>query len=201
MDPFQTNSTNGVNQQPNPVSYPRPSAYTPTQCPTTIATTTTTTHPNTSQTDRAHAPPPSPVASTSARTAREPGAEAVAAETRTAPPPDTSGRATSSVEGPEIGETAAAAVVAAAAAAETKKSQHLIRSTRSSVTSLQLLNMIGNLEIGNQKLIETITLPITIGNWHCSRIRVIGNVVDSTTEPRQKTSTITFYNDIQKKNY
>ena len=45
---------------------------------------------------------------------------------------------------------------------------------------------IGNLEIGYYKLIETITLPITIGNWRYSRIRVIGNVVDSITEPREK---------------
>jgi len=36
-----------------------------------------------------------------------------------------------------------------------------------------------------QKLIETITLPIKIGNWHYSSIRVIGNVVDSITEPRK----------------
>ena len=53
-------------------------------------------------------------------------------------------------------------------------------------------------EIGNSKLIEKITLPITIGYWHYSRIRVIGNVVDSITEPRKKTITISFYNDIQK---
>ena len=33
---------------------------------------------------------------------------------------------------------------------------------------------------------ETITLPITFGNCHYSRIRVIGNVVDSITEPRKK---------------
>jgi len=45
---------------------------------------------------------------------------------------------------------------------------------------------IGNLVIGDSKLIETITLPITIGNWHYSRIRVIGNVVDLITEPRKK---------------
>ncbi len=45
---------------------------------------------------------------------------------------------------------------------------------------------IGNLVIDNSKLIETITLPITIGNWHYSKIRVIGNVVDSITEPRKK---------------
>ena len=37
-----------------------------------------------------------------------------------------------------------------------------------------------------QKLIETITLPITSGNWHYSRIWVIGNVVDSITEPRER---------------
>jgi len=43
---------------------------------------------------------------------------------------------------------------------------------------------IGNLVIGNSKLIETITLPVTIGN-----------VADSITEP-EKTITITFYNDI-----
>jgi hypothetical protein len=42
------------------------------------------------------------------------------------------------------------------------------------------------LVIDNSKLIETITLPITIGNWHYSKIRVIGNVVDSITEPRKK---------------
>ncbi len=36
----------------------------------------------------------------------------------------------------------------------------------------------GNSGIGHYKLIETITLPITIGNWHYSRIRVIGNVSD-----------------------
>ncbi len=44
--------------------------------------------------------------------------------------------------------------------------------------------------------IETITLPISIGDWHYSRIRVIGNVVDSITEPRKKI-TITFYNDMK----
>ena len=41
-------------------------------------------------------------------------------------------------------------------------------------------------------------MPITIGNWHYSRIRVIGNVVDSITETREKTITIIFYNDIKK---
>ena len=45
---------------------------------------------------------------------------------------------------------------------------------------------IGNLVICNWKLIETITLPITIGNWHYSRIIVIGNVVDSIAETRKK---------------
>ena len=54
----------------------------------------------------------------------------------------------------------------------------------------------GNLAICNQKLIETITLPITIGNWQNSGIRVIGNAVDSITEPR-KTIAITFYNVIK----
>ena len=43
----------------------------------------------------------------------------------------------------------------------------------------------GNLIICNQKLIETISLPITIGNWHYSRIRVVGSVVDSVTESRK----------------
>jgi len=33
---------------------------------------------------------------------------------------------------------------------------------------------------------ETITLPITFGSCYYSRIRVIGNVVDSITEPRKK---------------
>ncbi len=42
----------------------------------------------------------------------------------------------------------------------------------------------GNVVIGILKLIEIITLPITIGNWHYSRI--IGNLVDSITEPRKK---------------
>jgi len=55
----------------------------------------------------------------------------------------------------------------------------------------------GNIVIGNYKLIETITLPITIGDWHYSRIRVIGNEVDLITESR-KTNTITYYNKIQK---
>ncbi len=55
----------------------------------------------------------------------------------------------------------------------------------------------GNLVIFNWKLIETITLPITIGNWHYSRIRVIGNVVDSIAEPLKKI-TVTFYNHIKK---
>ncbi len=40
------------------------------------------------------------------------------------------------------------------------------------------------------KLIETITLTITIGNWHYSRFRVIGNVVDSITELRKKAKSI-----------
>ena len=44
----------------------------------------------------------------------------------------------------------------------------------------------GNLVIGIQKLVEAIRLPITIGKWHYSRIRVIGNVVDLITEPRKK---------------
>jgi hypothetical protein len=43
----------------------------------------------------------------------------------------------------------------------------------------------GNLAIFNQKLIETNTLPITIGYWQNSGIRVIGNAVDSITEPRK----------------
>ena len=54
----------------------------------------------------------------------------------------------------------------------------------------------GNLVIFNQKLIETITLPITIGNWHYSRIRVIGNVVDSIVEPRKNNQNY-FYDDIK----
>jgi hypothetical protein len=45
---------------------------------------------------------------------------------------------------------------------------------------------IGNLEIGIYKLIEKITLPIAIGSWHYSRIRVICNVIDSITESRKK---------------
>jgi len=41
-------------------------------------------------------------------------------------------------------------------------------------------------------------MPITIGKWHYSRIRVIGNVVDSITEPRRnRTITIFFINEIQ----
>jgi hypothetical protein len=56
----------------------------------------------------------------------------------------------------------------------------------------------GNLLIGNSKLIEAITLTITIGNWHCSRIRVIGYVVDSISGPRKKTLRIKFYNDIRR---
>ena len=43
----------------------------------------------------------------------------------------------------------------------------------------------GNLVICDWRLIEANTLPITIGNWHYSRIRGIGNVVDSVTEPRK----------------
>jgi hypothetical protein len=42
------------------------------------------------------------------------------------------------------------------------------------------------------------TIPITIGSWHDLRIREIGNVVDSITEPRKKTIKINFYDDIQK---
>ena len=45
---------------------------------------------------------------------------------------------------------------------------------------------IGNLVIGYQKLTETITLPITISNWHNSIVNVIGNVVSSVTELRKK---------------
>ena len=44
---------------------------------------------------------------------------------------------------------------------------------------------IGNLVIGNKKLIGTITLPITIGNLRYSRIRVIVNVVGLITESRK----------------
>ena len=44
----------------------------------------------------------------------------------------------------------------------------------------------GNLAVCNRKLIGTITLPITSGNWHYSRSRVIGNVVDSITETPKK---------------
>jgi len=36
-----------------------------------------------------------------------------------------------------------------------------------------------------------------MGNWHYSRVRVIGNVVDLITELRKKV-TIIFYNDIEK---
>ena len=43
----------------------------------------------------------------------------------------------------------------------------------------------GNLVIGIQKLVEAIRLPITIGKWHYSRIRVIGNVVDSIAGARK----------------
>jgi hypothetical protein len=43
----------------------------------------------------------------------------------------------------------------------------------------------GNFVICNSRLIETITLPIRIGNWQNSRFRGIGNVVDSITEPRK----------------
>ena len=57
---------------------------------------------------------------------------------------------------------------------------------------------IGNLGLGYAQLVETITLPITVGDWHCSRGRVICNVVYSITGSRQKTFTIAFYNDIQK---
>jgi hypothetical protein len=45
----------------------------------------------------------------------------------------------------------------------------------------------GNLVNCNSRLIETITLPITIGNWHYSRSGVIGSVVDLITEPRKNT--------------
>jgi len=44
----------------------------------------------------------------------------------------------------------------------------------------------------NKKLIETITLPITFGNWHYSRIREIGNVVDSIGEPQKKQKQLLF---------
>jgi len=50
----------------------------------------------------------------------------------------------------------------------------------------------GNLVICNRKLIGTITLPITIGSWLYSRIRVTGNVVDSITEPRKKQKQLLF---------
>ena len=36
-----------------------------------------------------------------------------------------------------------------------------------------------------KNLIGTITLLITIGDGHYSRIRVVGNLVDSITEPRK----------------
>ena len=46
-------------------------------------------------------------------------------------------------------------------------------------------------------MIETITLTNKFGNWHYSRIRVIGNVVDSITEPRKNKYNYfyNFYND------
>ena len=66
------------------------------------------------------------------------------------------------------------------------------------VPNQRMVTEIGNLEIIYWKLIEKIKLSITIGNWDYSRIQVIGNVVDSITEPRKKTITITFYNYIQK---
>ena len=53
--------------------------------------------------------------------------------------------------------------------------------------------------VSNYKLIETVTLPIAIGNCHHSRIRVIGNVVDSITEKKNaKNNYNPFYNEIQK---
>jgi hypothetical protein len=39
--------------------------------------------------------------------------------------------------------------------------------------------------IGYSKLIEARKLPITVGNWRYPRIKVIGDVVDSITEPRK----------------
>ena len=47
----------------------------------------------------------------------------------------------------------------------------------------------GNLVIGNYKLIETITLTITISNCHYSRIRM--------ALPNSE-KTVTFYDDTQK---
>ncbi len=58
--------------------------------------------------------------------------------------------------------------------------------TRQPYSVPQLQSQIGNLAICNYKLIEATTLPISIGDWHYSRIRVIGNAVDSITEPRKK---------------
>jgi hypothetical protein len=55
-----------------------------------------------------------------------------------------------------------------------------------SASSRHKPEIIGTLVICNRKLIEAITLPITIGNWHYSRSRVTGNVVDSVTEPPKK---------------
>ena len=45
---------------------------------------------------------------------------------------------------------------------------------------------------------ETIAFTIAAGDWHFLRIRVIGCVVDSTAEHRNKTITIAFYNVIQR---
>ena len=60
---------------------------------------------------------------------------------------------------------------------------------------------IGNLGIGNWTLIETVTLLITVGNWHYSRIRVIGNVVDSITEPRKNNLQFIFIMKYKKYNF
>jgi hypothetical protein len=45
---------------------------------------------------------------------------------------------------------------------------------------------------------ETIALTIAAGDWHFSRIRVIGCVVDSIAQHRNKTITIAFYNEMLK---
>ena len=67
--------------------------------------------------------------------------------------------------------------------AATGASAHATRASASRLT--RLVPQTGNSVIGNSKLIETITLTLTIGYWHYSNIKVIGNEVGSITEPRK----------------
>jgi len=57
------------------------------------------------------------------------------------------------------------------------------RATRTIASTAAAITRRVTLVVGDSKRIETIALPISIGGWRYSRIRVIGDVVGSITEP------------------